>query len=117
MVIHSIILIHIGKIHEGRLNKVNEIEETEIHFSPTSNHTQKINYEIGNNYFNGNTGSNDSKINVNVNLVQNFRRIDVKKEGIENNQNINNEKSRITTKQIILGEKRIKNNSQSKEVS
>ena len=106
-----------GKIHEGRLNKVNEIEETEIHFSPTSNHTQKINYEIGNNYFNGNTGSNDSKINVNVNLVQNFRRIDVKKEGIENNQNINNEKSRITTKQIILGEKRIKNNSQSKEVS
>lgn len=106
-----------GKIHEGRLNKVNEIEETEIHFSPTSNHTQKINYEIGNNYLNGNIGSNDNKINVNVNLVQNFRRIDVKKEGIENNQNINNEKSRITTKQIILGEKRNKNNSQSKEVS
>jgi hypothetical protein len=104
-----------GKIHEGRLNKVNEIEETEIHFSPTSSHTQKINYEIGNNYLNGNTGSNDNKINVN--LVQNFRRIDVKKEGIENNQNINNEKPRITTKQIILGEKRIKNNSQSKEVS
>ena len=104
-----------GKIHEGRLNRVNEIEETEIHFSPTSSHTQKINYEIGNNYLNGNTGSNDNKINVN--LVQNFRRIDVKKEGIENNQNINNEKPRITTKQIILGEKRIKNNSQNKEVS
>ena len=104
-----------GKIHEGRLNKVNEIEETEIHFSPTSNHTQKINYEIENNYFNVNTGYNDNKINKN--LVQNFRRIEVKKEGIENNQNINNEKSRITTKQIILGEKRIKNNSQSKEVS
>ena len=106
-----------GKIHEGRLNKVNEIEETEIHFSPTSNHTQKINYEIGNNYLNGDTGHNGNKINVNVNLVQNFRRIDVKKEGIENNQNINNEKSRITTKQIILREKRNKNNSQSKEVS
>ena len=104
-----------GKIHEGRLNRVNEIEETEIHFSPTSSHTQKINYEIGNNYLNGNTGSNDNKINVN--LVQNFRRIDVKKEGIENNQNINNEKPRITTKQIILGEKRNKNNSQNKEVS
>ena len=104
-----------GKIHEGRLNKVNEIEETEIHFSPTSSHTQKINYEIGNNYLNGNTGSNDNKINVN--LVHNFRRIDVKKEGIENNQNINNEKPRITTKQIILGEKRNKNNSQNNEVS
>ena len=104
-----------GKIHEGRLNKVNEIEETEIHFSPTSNHTQKIRYEIENNYMSENTGSNGNKINVN--LVQNFRRIDVKKEGIENNQNINNEKPRIATKQIILGEKRIKNNSQSKEVS
>lgn len=103
-----------GKIHEGRLNRVNEIEETEIHFSPTSTHTQKINYEIGNNYISGNTGSNGNKINVN--LVQNFRRIDVKKEGIENNQNISNEKSRITTKQINFGEKKIKNSSQRKEI-
>ena len=90
-----------GKIQEGRMNRIKRIEETEINFSPfqinlKKNHNKEIKKDLYEN--------NNNKININV--EESYNKKDNVKDRIDNN--INNNKSRITTKQIILGEKRKK---------
>ena len=91
----------IRKIQEGRLNNVPGIEQNGINFSPEQIHTQKNNFRLQKknlyrDYYNNN-----------VNVVENYRKMDIDKECIEDNKdNFEKNKNRITTKQIILGEKK-----------
>ena len=103
------------KLQEGRINKVHTIEETEVYFTPsqTQNHTLTNSFIIGKN-INREDGYNNNKINVNV--IENYRKIVGNKENRENNRNIITiNKGGIETKQIHLGEKNRKSNSHSQE--
>lgn len=106
-----------GKYENSKINGTNGIEETEIFFNqnkvknPNNNFLvdQKNMYEEDR--FNSNT--------INVNVIENYRNIDLKQDINENNKNTNNNgKGVITTKQINFKQnnnKRFKNNSHSQE--
>ena len=104
---------NIGNIQEGRINRltVNGIEETEIVFTPNQSQTLKNSFIVGKNNSKDDDGFNPKKINVNV--VENYRKIDLNKDNIINNRTnrlkMNNEKSQITTKKINLLDKNKKN--------
>ena len=92
----------VGKIREGRLNKISgNLENDDINVSPIQIHR----FERKNIYKHTDFNSN----NIDVNVVENYRKLDNDKgvnESNINTNNNNNEKNRITTKQIILGEKK-----------
>ena len=107
---------NIGKGQEGRIKRMKGIEETEIFFNPNQANTMKNSFIAGRNNSNEEERFISNKINVNV--VENYRKIDLKNNGNNNNRYMNNnDKNRITTKQIILGDKnkRSKNYSHSQE--
>ena len=100
-----------NQIQEGRINKVNTIEETEIYFTPKQTETLKTNFIVGQKKIED--GYNNI---INVNVAENFRKIDINKENRENNRYISiNNGVGIATKQINFGEKNRKINSHSKE--
>ena len=96
-----------GKIQEGRMNRIKRIEETEINFFPFQISLKKNNKKEIKNDLNE---KDNNKINIKI--EENYNKKDY-----VNDNNINNNKSRIATKQIILGEKRkkYKNSSASQE--
>ena len=99
-----------GKIQEGRMNRIKGIEETEINFSPFQISLKKnINKDLQKDL----NENNNNKIDINI--EENYSKRDYVKD--RNDNYINSNKSRITTKQIILGEKRkkYKNSSASQE--
>ena len=105
----------VGKINAGRINKSNIIEETEVCFTPSTEvNTLKNSFVVEKkNIYDDVIPPNK----INVNVVENYNNVDLKKDNIENNKyQINNEK-RITTKQIKIREKNrtFKNNSYSLE--
>jgi hypothetical protein len=105
-----------NNFQEGRIKKINNIEEAEIYFT-TQNNTHKNSFIIGQKNKNSDEGFNANKINVNV--VENYRKIEIQRENNENNRYENNKsKAVIATKQINFGvknNKRIINNSHSLE--
>ena len=105
---------NIGNI--GRINKLNVkgIEETEVFFNPQV-HTVKNSFIVRNKKINEDNGFNSNTINVNI--IENYRKIDLKKDNINNMFN-NNDKKEITIKKIKIkeGNKKIKKNSHSKEI-
>ena len=99
-----------GKLQEGRMNRIKGIKETEIKFSPFQISLKKnINKDLQKDL-----NENDNN-KININIEENYSKRDYVKD--RNDNNINSNKSRITTKQIILGEKRkkYKNSSASQE--
>jgi hypothetical protein len=98
----------IGKIKEGRINRIKKIEETEINFSPF-----EINLKKNNNKETKKDLNEKDNNKININIEENYNKKDY-----VNDNTINNNKSRIATKQIILGEKRkkYKNSSVSQEL-
>ena len=105
-----------GKVQEGRIKGINGIEETEIFFNINQTNTIQNRFIVGLKNSKEEIGLNSNKINVNV--VENYRKIDLKKN--EKNSirySNNNDKNGITTKQIVLGDKnkRFKNYSHSQE--
>ena len=105
-----------NNFQEGRIKKTNTIEEAEIYFT-TQNNTHKNSFIIGQKNKNSDEGFNTNKINVNV--VENYRKVEIQRENNENNRYGNNKnKAVIATKQINFGDKknkRIINNSHSQE--
>ena len=107
---------NIGKKQEDRIKGIKGIEETEIFFNQNQAYTMKNSFIVGKNNSNEEEGFNSNKINVNV--VENYRKLDMKKNENNNNRYMNNnDNNGITTKQIILGDKnkRFKNYSHSQE--
>ena len=105
----------IGKINAGRVNKSNIIEENEVYFTPSTEINTLKNSFVAEKKNIYEDVIPPSKINVNV--VENYNNVDLRKENNENNKNQINNESRITTKQIKIREKnrRFKNNSHSLE--
>ena len=105
-----------NNFQEGRIKKINTIEEAEIYFT-SQNNTHKNSFIIRQKNKNSDKGFNTNKINVNV--VENYRKIEIQRENNENNRYENNKsKGVIATKQINLGiknNKRVINNSHSQE--
>ena len=94
----------IGKAQEGRIKGIKRIEETEIFFSPNQANTMKNSFIVGRKNTKKEEEFNSNEINVNI--VENYRKIDLNKN--ENNNNIYKNifnKNGIKTKQIILGDK------------
>ena len=110
-----------NKFQEGKINKINTIEETEIYFNLNQNNTLKNSFTLGQKNLKDVEGYNTNKINVNV--VENYKKIEIQKDNNENDRYVsnninNNKKGRITTKQINLADKnnkRLKNFSHSQE--
>ena len=102
---------------EPRINKNNTIEEAEIYFTPNQNNTLKNSFIVGQKKLSDDEAFNTKKINVNV--IENYRKIEIQKDNNEINRYANNKnKAIITTKQINLVDKknkRIINNSHSQE--
>ena len=105
----------IGKINAGRINKSNIIEENEVYFTPSTEINTLKNSFVAEKKNIYEDVIPPSKINVNV--VENYNNVDLRKENNENNKNQINNENRITTKQIKIREKnrRFKNNSHSLE--
>jgi len=105
----------IGKINAGRVNKSNIIEENEVYFTPSTEINTLKNSFVAEKKNIYEDVIPPSKINVNV--VENYNNVDLRKENNENNKNQINNENRITTKQIKIREKnrRFKNNSHSLE--
>ena len=105
---------NIGNI--GRIKKLNAkgIEETEIFFNPQV-HTSKNSFIVRNQKINEENDFNSNTINVNV--IENYRKIDLEKDNINTMYN-NYDKNEITIKKIKIkdGNKKIKKNSHSKEI-
>jgi len=105
----------VGKINAGRINKSNIIEEAEVCFTPSTEvNTLKNSFVVEKkNIYDDVIPPNK----INVNVVENYNNVDLRKDNIENNKYKINNENRITTKQIKIREKNrtFKNNSHSLE--